>query len=84
MKKSPPKLPQLFCHNYYFEENETISKSNETFGKLNKEIVPITFYVHLLINKSSKKFVNNRNKCMKTSITQRNKQKLLTIVYYSP
>ena len=84
MKKSPPKLPKLFCHNYNFEENETISKSNETFGKLNKDRVPIIFYGHLLINKSSKKIANNRNKCMKTSITQRNKLKLLTIVYYSP
>ena len=84
MKKSPPKIPGLFFHNYNFEENETISKSNETFGKLNKDIVPITFYGHLMINKSGKKIINNCKKYMKTSITQRNKNKLLTIIYYSP
>ena len=84
MKKSPPKIPGLFFHNYNFEENETISKSNETFGKLNKDTVPITFYGHLMINKSGKKIINNGKKYMKTSITQRNKNKLLTIIYYSP
>ena len=77
-------MPQLFCHNYNFEENKNISKSNEAFGKLNKDRVPIIFYAHLLINKSNKKIVINKNKYIKTSISQSNKQKLLTIVYYSP
>ena len=85
MREKPPKLPELFSHNYNFKENELIlDKSNETFGKLNKETIPITFYNHLMINNTSKKFVNNRNKYFKTSITQRNKKKLLTIIYYSP
>ena len=81
MKESPPNMPVLFLHNYSLEEENIISKSNETFGKLNKDIVPITFYGHLMINQ---KILYNRNKYIKTSFVQRNKKKLLTIIYYSP
>ena len=83
MKEKPPKLPELFFHDYNFS-GKLIEKSNETFGKLNREIIPVAFYNHLVINEESKKLVNNKNKYYRTSLTQRNKNKMLTVIYYSP
>ena len=83
MKEKPPKLPELFFHDYNFS-GKLIEKSNETFGKLNREIIPVAFYNHLVINEESKKLVNNKNKYCRTSLTQRNKNKMLTVIYYSP
>ena len=83
MKEKPPKLPELFFHDYTIND-KLIVKSNETFGKLNQEIIPIAFYNHLMINVENKKFVYKKNKYFRTSATQRNKKKLLTIIYYSP
>lgn len=81
MKERPPKITDLFLHDYSFNE-KLIDKSNESFGKLSKETIPISFYNHLMISDKNKKSFNN--KYFKTSITQRNKNKLLTIIYYSP
>jgi hypothetical protein len=83
MKEKPPKLPELFFHDYNFSD-KLIEKSNETFGKLNREIIPVAFYNHLVINEENKKLVNNKNKYCRTSLTQRNKNKMLTVIYYSP
>ena len=83
MKERPPKVNELFLHDYSFNE-KLIDKSNETFGKLNKETIPIAFYNHLMISDKSEKSFNNKHKYFRTSITQRNKRKLLTIIYYSP
>ena len=83
MKEKPPKLPELFFHDYNFSD-KLIEKSNETFGKLNREIIPVAFYNHLVFNEENKKLVNNKNKYCRTSLTQRNKNKMLTVIYYSP
>ena len=83
MKEKPPKLPDLFFHDYNFSD-KLIEKSNETFGKLNREIIPVAFYNHLVISEESKKLVNNKNKYCRISLTQRNKNKMLTFIYYSP
>jgi len=84
MKERPPKINGLFLHDYSFGE-KLIDKSNETFGKLNKETIPIAFYNHLImIGEKNKKTINNNHKYFRTSITQRNKRKLLTFIYYSP
>lgn len=81
MKERPPKITDLFLHDYSFND-KLIDKSNETFGKLRKETIPISFYNHFMVSYKNKKSFNNRY--FKTSITQRSKNKLLTIIYYSP
>jgi hypothetical protein len=83
MKEKPPKVNEFFQHDYSFNEKPT-EKSNETFGKLNKETIPVAFYNHLMINDKKEKTLNNKHKYFRTSTTQRNKKKLLTIIYYSP
>ena len=83
MKEKPPKIPELFYHDYNFSI-KLIEKSDETFGQLNREIIPVAFYNHLFIKGESKKLVNNKNKYCRTSLTQRNKNKMLTVIYYSP
>ena len=83
MKEKPPKVNEFYQHDYSFNE-KLIEKSNETFGKLNKETIPVAFYNHLMINDKKEKTFNNKHKYFRTSITQRNKKKLLTIIYYSP
>ena len=83
MKERPPIANEFFLHDYSFNEKHR-EKSNETFGKLNKETIPVSFYNHLMINDKKEKTFNNKHKYFRTSITQRNKKKLLTIIYYSP
>ena len=83
MKEKPPKLPELFFHDFTFND-KIIEKSNETFGKLNKETIPISFYNHLVTSGDNKKLVNNKQKYFRSSLTQRNQKKLITVIYYSP
>ena len=79
MKELAPKLPESMNHEFNLQNKNIVDKkSNETFGELNKGTIPIIFYNHLLINE------NKKNKYFKSSITQKNKKKLLTIIYYSP
>jgi len=80
MKTGPCRLPNLYSHDYNLKNNSIMEKDNETLGKVNRDTIPITFYNHLMII-GNKKIVNNKNKI---SITQRNKRKLLTIIYYFP
>jgi len=83
MKKMPPKVNDLYLHNYSFSDKQ-MDKSN-AFVKLNKEIIPIAFYNHLMVcEKNRKTFNNNKHKYFRASMTQRNKKKLLTVIYYSP
>lgn len=84
MKESPPKLPELLYHDYILKNNNIIEKNNETCEKLNRGTIPITFYGHIMTSENNIKNINNRNKYHKTSITQRNKNKLITIVYFLP
>jgi hypothetical protein len=83
MKGKPPKLPEIFFHDFTFNE-QLMAKSNETFGKLNQGTIPIAFYNHLMISEENKKFIYKKSKYFRTSATQRNHKKLLTIIYYSP
>jgi hypothetical protein len=80
LKEYPPKKPDLYNHVYNLENKLKLFKENEEFGILNKDIVPITFYNHLMIYVNNKKF----NKYCIYTITQRNKKKLITIKYYLP
>ena len=81
MKHNPPKEPQIFEHIYNLRNRNDKFKENETLGRLNKGNIPIVFYDHMFFNEK-KKYKNC--KYNKTSITHRNKKKLITIIYYSP
>lgn len=82
MNINAPNLPNLFEHAFNLQnDNNTANKCNKTFGQLNKEIIPISFYNHLMFSENEKK---KKNKYIKTSITERNKKKLITILYYTP
>ena len=72
LKINPPKLPNIYNHDYDLKNLD----NNETFGKINKGTIPVVFFGHLM---SEKKKTFNR-----LSTTQRNKKKLLTIIYYTP
>ena len=85
MKEYPPNIPSLYAHDYNLVKENDIDKKSESFGKMNRDSVPIIFYNHLMIGrKGDIKNVNNKKRYLKTSITQRNKKKLLTIIYCSP
>lgn len=82
MNINVPNLPNLFEHEFNLEnDNNITNKCNKTFGQLNKEIIPISFYNHLMFSENVKK---KHNKYFKASITERNKKKLITILYYTP
>ena len=81
MRKTPPKKPQIFDDIYILKSNNTLSKGNESLGIVNKWKIPHVFYDHLFYN--GKKTIN-KCKYNKTSITHRNKKKLITIIYCSP
>lgn len=74
MKKLPPKIPDIYIHEYNLNKN--IKTKNETYGKITKGTIPSVFFGHLMIEK--------KQSITKSCITQRNKKKLLTIVYYAP
>ncbi len=83
MKEIAPKLPIMYSHDYNLENNTPMYKGSETLGKMNRDKVPVCFYNHLMFCNNNK-LVKCKNKYSKTSLTQRNKNKLLTIIYYSP
>lgn len=83
MKESPPKASEYFFHIYNIKGLNIFFKNNETFGILNKNIIPNVYYNHLMINDTNKTF-NNKHKYNRISVTNRHKKKLLTIIYYSP
>lgn len=83
LRENPPRSPDLFYHKYNFTNQKVLSKDNENFNVLNKNNIPNVFYNHLVINENNIGF-NNRCKYKKISITKRNKNRLLTIIYYSP
>ena len=86
MSKDIPKIPNLFNHKFSLQNENTSNNYNKTFGELNKEIIPICFYNHLMFNDNDNynNIICNKKKLFKASLTQRNKNKLLTIIYYSP
>lgn len=83
MKSSPSKTPQLYNHIYKLINNKNLFKDNETYIALNKTNIPIVFYNHLMTD-TNKNIQETKNKYRKVSITQRNKKKLITIIYYTP
>lgn len=80
MAGRPPNIPSLYEHDYNLHSKNI----NETYGELNKEIVPIIFYNHLMTERNNKNYSDNKKTYFKTSVTHRNKKKILTIIYYSP
>lgn len=80
MIENPPTMPSIYDHDYNLQNK----KISETYGDLNKDTVPIVFYNHLMVGDNKKYFKNNKMKYVKTSVTHRNKKKMLTIIYYSP
>ena len=80
MKQFPPKVPEILNLNLNLEN---ISKTN-TYGKLNKETLPHVFYNHLMLSNDYNKDLSVKKSYFKASVTKRNKNKILTIVYYTP
>ena len=75
MKKNPPQVPSIYSHDFNLK-NIKNNLINETYGEIYKGKVPNIFFGH---------FMNIKNRPAKKScMTQRHKQKLLTIIYYSP
>lgn len=83
MKESPTIIPEIFNHVYNICNKNFLFQDNKNFGILYKGIIPSIFYNHLMININNK-LSTGKCKYIKNSITQRNKNKLLTYIYYSP
>ena len=79
MKKLPPKLPEVLNFETFMQNKSKGTKSIETYGQLSKGKIPNIFFGHLMVNCSIRK-----NRYLRSSMTQRNKNKLLTILYYKP
>lgn len=79
MKKFPPKLPEMLNFETIMQNKLKGTMSIETYGQLSKGKIPNIFFGHLMVNCSIRK-----NRYLKSSMTQRNKNKLLTIFYYKP
>ena len=75
MKSAPPLLPNIYNHEYNFEDSKN-NFTRETYGEIDKGKIPNIFFDHLMVKK--KKTFN------KSCITYRNKKKCLTLIYYSP
>ena len=78
----PPAISNLFLHDYNYKNKICFSHINNTFGKINgSDKVPNVFYNHLMISNC----INSKgiSYCC-TSVNKRYKEKLLSIVYYSP
>ena len=83
MRKIAPKASELFYHIYNIKNINIYFKDNETLGNLNKDTIPNVFYNHMIYNREHVIF-NNKCKYLKTCIVQRNKKKLLSVIYYFP
>ena len=89
MKKCPPKLPDLFNNEHGFHYNVKGAISSDTYGQLSKGIIPNIFYSHLMVGTNLtyigfRRGKNNIKNYFNMSMTQRNKKKLLTIIYFTP
>ena len=47
LKINPPKLPNIYNHDYDLKNVDTMSK-NETYGKITKGTIPVVFFGHLM------------------------------------
>ena len=87
MKKNPPKLPEVYYHEHNFCNNRIGVGFNTSYGQLDRGTIPNIFFGHMMVdcNKSKFGFEGKKiKKYIKSSATQRNNKKLLTIIYYSP
>jgi hypothetical protein len=83
LRPFPPKLPQLYTYKYKINSKLSFSKGNETLALLNKDNIPNVFYNHLMINKRNSLFFS-KHRYNRILMKKRNKNKLLSIIYYSP
>ena len=83
MRKIAPKASELFYHIYNIKNIYIYFKDNETLGNLNRDIIPNVFYNHMIYNREHAIY-NNKCKYLKACIVQRNKKKLLSVIYYFP
>lgn len=79
MKTLPPKLPEVLNFENDLKHNNKWTKSNNTYGHLSKGKIPNIFFGHLMVDCNLK-----NNRYLKSSCTQRNKNKLLTVLYFKP
>ena len=87
MKKNPPKLPEVFYHSHNFQSNEIMAHTNSSYSQLNRGTIPNIFFGHMMVecNKFKMGFRGKKfKKYIRSSATQRNNKKLLTVIYYSP
>ena len=87
MKKNPPKLPEVFYHSHNFETNEIMTATSNSYAKLNMGTIPNIFFGHLMVERKKFKIGFGGKKVqnyIRSSSTQRNNKKLLTVIYYSP
>ena len=75
MKKNPPNLPGVYCHDYNLE-NVKNNLINKTYGEIYQGTVPNIFLGHFMCRKN--------RPAKKSCMTQRHKKKLVTIIYYTP
>lgn len=80
MKEFPPKVPEFLNHDLNLEN---VNKTN-TYGNLNKEKIPHVFYNHLMLSNDYNNDLSVKKRYLKASVTKRNQNKILTIVYYTP
>ena len=83
MRERPPKTPEMFYNSFLLINKKILFKENNCYGAVKKDKLPNVFFNHFLLSDNKYKFPN-RYKYNKISITQRNKNKLLTIIYFSP
>lgn len=87
MKKNPPKLPEVFYHRHNFQSKEIVVGTNSSYAQLNRGTIPNIFFGHLMVENNMLKIGFGGKKIknyLRSSATQRNNKKLLTIIYYSP
>lgn len=83
MRERPPKIPEMFYNPYISINKKILFKENNSYGVIKKDKLPNAFFNHFLLSDNKYKF-HNRYNYNKIFITQRNKNKLLTIIYLSP
>jgi hypothetical protein len=85
MKELAPKIPDIYDYVYNVINKDCLSKKNEALGVIDKSVIPIVFYHHLMVG-VNKKISQKEKKCKyhRNSMTQRNKKKKITFIYYSP
>ena len=84
LKPYPPKSPLLYGDKYKISGNEE-GTFNNYYKKMNRSIIPHAFYNHIMINDNRNNIIFCHNQKNKTiCLTNRNKGKLITILYYSP